>query len=138
MEIFNSIDEMCAYYNEKTNTYEFIKSRFPIDIELTFNLSTDANLIAGDIKAMDIKARDISAFDINACNIKAWDIKAMDITAWDITAWDIKAWAIKARNITFDAVCWAGNSFICNSVRGGRENAKYFCLDNDVIIKNKK
>lgn len=138
MEIFNSIDEMCAYYNEKTNTYEFIKSRFPMDIELTFNLSTDANLIAGDIKAMDINARDISAFDINAQNIKAWDIKAMDINAMNIKAWDIKAWEINARNIKFDAVCWACNSFICNSVRGGRENSKCFCLDNEVIIKNRR
>lgn len=85
-------------YNHTTNTYEFIKSRFPMDIELTFNLSTDSNLIAGDIKA----------------------------------------WGINARNIKFDAVCWAGNSFICNSVRGGRENSKYFCLDNDVIIKNRR
>ena len=105
---------------------------------------------ARDIKAWNIKARDIDARDINASDIDAWNIKARDINAWDIkardinardikardiNAWNIDAWDIDARDISFFAVCIAYTSFVCKSIIGRRENAKYFCLDKEVEIK---
>lgn len=51
---------------------------------------------------------------------------------------NIKACNINANNISFYAVCFAYNTFVCNAIRGRRENSKYFCLDSDVVIKSQK
>jgi len=40
--------------------------------------------------------------------------------------------------LNFYAVAFAYNSFKCKSVKGRRENSRYFCLDGDVIINGKK
>lgn len=128
MEIFNSIDEMCAYYNERTNAYEFYDNGEPLDVQLNFNLRISANLSVGYISALDIYAHDIQARDIYAYNINAHDIYACDIYACNINAHDIN----------FNAVCYAYKIFICNSIHGREENSKYFSLDNEVIIKNKE
>ena len=61
---------------------------------------------------------------VTAGNITAGDITARDITAGNITAWDI----------SFYAVCFAYAKFICRSVKGRKENAKYGCLDSEVQI----
>ena len=53
----------------------------------------------------------------------------------DISAGDISAWDISARNISFWAVAFAYVKFVCKSIKGTRENAKYFCLDNEIVIK---
>lgn len=65
--------------------------------------------------------------DINS-NIRAWDIKAKDISAWDINA----------NKISFTAVCFAYKTFVCNAIKGTRKNSKYFCLDSEIVISNKK
>ena len=97
MKIFKNIEEMKPYYNEKTNTYEFIENGCPIDIVIDFELDINSNIRAWDIKACeDIDAIDINAKDISACDIKACDIKAGDIKAWDINARNINAGNIKA------------------------------------------
>ena len=72
------------------------------------------------------------AGNINAWNIDAWNIDARDIVARDIVAWNIVAW-----NIDFFALAFAHVSFKCKSIKGRRENAKYGCLDSEVIIENK-
>ena len=143
MKVFNNLEEMEPYYNEETNTYEFIENNRLIDIKIDFDLNIECN-----IKALDIKARDINALDINAWNIKARDIEARDIEACDINACDIKADNINARDIkasninsnkiSFYSVCFAYKTFVCNSIEGRRENSKYFCLDSDVVIKSQK
>ena len=114
MKIFKNMEEMKPYYNEKTNTYEFIENGNLIDVKIDFDLNIECNIKSRDIKAKDIqacniksrdinawniKACDINACDINACDINARDIKACDINADDIIARDIKAWNIKARDI---------------------------------------
>ena len=102
------------------------------------------NINSGDINAWNIKARDIEACDINACEyINARNIKSSNINAWninvcDIEACDINAGNINANKISFYAVCFAYKTFVCNTIRGIRENSKYFCLDSDVVIKNQK
>ena len=101
------------------------------------------NINSGDIKAMDInaqniKALDINSGDINAGNINASNINAVNIKACDIKACDIKAWNIKANKISFYAVCFAYNTFVCNSIEGRSKNSKYCCLDSDVVIKSQK
>ena len=178
MKVFNSLEEMNPYYNEETNTYEFIENNRLIDIKIDFDLNMECNIKSRNIKALDIKARDIQALyikscdiksrnikalDIKACNINSGNIKACDIEAWDIEAFDIKArdiqafdinagdinaWDInsgdinarniKANNISFYAVCFARETFVCNSIKGRRENSKYFCLDSEVVIKSQK
>ena len=93
MKVFNSLEEMKLYYNEKINIYEFIENNRLIDIKIDFDLNME-------------------------CNIKARNIKA--------------------NNISFYAVCFAYNTFVCNSIKGRRENSKYFCLDSEVVIKSQK
>ena len=157
MKIFNSLEEMKPYYNEKTNTYDFIKNErwfhvsFDFDVDVKSNIKAkninawDINALdieAGNIKAMDInagdiiagdiKAWDIKAGDINAGDIKAWDINALDIEAGNIKARDINAGDIKAGDINFYGVCYAYKNIKCKSIKGSRENAKYFCLDGEV------
>ena len=124
MKVFNSLEEMKLYYNEKINTYEFIENNRLIDIKIDFDLNMECNIKARNIKAWNIKASD----DINACDINAWDIKARNINSGNI----------KANNISFYAVCFAYNTFVCNSIKGRRENSKYFCLDSEVVIKSQK
>ena len=163
MKVFNNLKEMKPYYNEEINTYIFSENNRLIDIKIDFDLNIECNIKARNIKSLDIKARDIQslyikacninscnikACNINSCNIKAWDIKARDIQAFDINASninsgdinanDINAGNIKANNISFYAVCFARETFVCNSIKGRRENSKYFCLDSDVVIKSQK
>ena len=128
MIVINNQEEMKPYYNEEINMYLFND-----DVKFICDIVVDSG-----IDACNIDARDIKAFDINACDIKAWDIKAWDIKSGDIKARDINACDIKADNISFYAVCFAYKTFVCNSIKGRRENSKYFCLDSDVVIKNQK
>ncbi len=168
MKQFNSLDDIKQYYNVNTDTYEFIENGEFIDIYINFNLYIESNIKACNIYAKDIKAgniksgninsKNINSGNINALNIKSWNINAGDIKAWNIKAWDInagniKAWNINAKDINaydinaydinaldikFYSVCFSRKNFICNSIKGIRENSKYFCLDSDVVINSKK
>lgn len=158
MITINNLEEMKPYYNEKINTYIFSENNRLIDIKIDFDLYITSHIYArcinvNNIKALyinawNIKALYINTCDINACNINAGYIKAGDINAWDINAWNINAWDInandinagniKANNISFYAVCFARETFVCNSIKGRRENSKYFCLDSEVVIKSQK
>lgn len=144
MITINNQEEIEPYYNEKINTYLFND-----DVDFKCNIVVYSGIFANDIKAWDINARNIksrninawdikASDDINALDINAWDIRAGDINAWDINASDINAMNINANNISFYSVCFARETFVCNAIRGRRENSKYFCLDSDVVIKNKK
>ena len=107
---FNNIKEIEKYYNEDTNTYEFVENCKRLDVKFNFDLKINAN----------IYARDIDAWDINAKNIDAGDINARDIDAWDIE---------------YYAVCFANESITCKSIKGNRANSKHFCLDGEIKIK---
>ena len=115
--------------------------RIEASIKVTGNIFTGnisaENISARNISAGDISARNIFAGNISAGNISAWDISAGDISAGDISAENISAGDISAENISFYAVCFAYRKFICKTIKGSRENSKYFCLDSEVIIKNK-
>ena len=128
MIVINNQEEMKLYYNEKINMYLFND-----DVKFICDIVVDSGINACDINAFDIKAWDIKARDINACDINACDIKAGNIKALDINARDINA-----NKISFNAVCFAYKTFVCNAIRGRRENSKYFCLDSDVVIKSQK
>ena len=141
MKTFKNFEEIKQYYNEDTNTYEFVENEQLLDVELIFELSVDSNIHAGNIKALNINALNINALNINAWDIDASDIDALNINAWDIDASDIDALGINACNINakdifFYAVCFARKTFVCKSIKGQRDNNKYFCLDSDVVIKN--
>lgn len=134
MITINNQEEMEPYYNEKINTYLFNDN-----VDFKCNIVVDSGIFSNDIKAWDINARNIKSRNINAWNIKASDdINAWDINAWDINASDINASDINANNISFYSVCFARETFVCNSIKGRRENSKYFCLDSDVVIKSQK
>lgn len=152
MKTFNNLEEMQPYYNENTDTYEFVENEKRFDVEFGFGLKTDRSINAKNIKALNIKAWNINARNINAgnidakdidaCNIKAedinsWNIYAANLTAGNIDAWNITADNIEACDIKFYAVCFAYETFVCNTIKGSRENAKYFCLDSDVVINKK-
>lgn len=94
-----------------------------VRFEVSFAIYADI-VVLGNIDALGINARDINARDIKACDINALGIKA----------WNIDALNINARNISFYAVAFAYQSFRCKSIKGGRENARYFCLDEEVKI----
>lgn len=139
MKQFNSIEKLQPYLNEKTKTYEFIEKGKLINIEITFDLTIDENILArdinaGNINAGDINARNINAEDINAGNITARHINAGNITAGDIDAWHIAAWSMNASVISFHGVCFAYKNIVCKSIKSRRENSRYFSLDGEVII----
>lgn len=154
MKKFNKLEEMRKYFNDKTNTYEFVEKGGPLNVEINFNISVKSNIRAGNIDARNISAYNITASRIDACNITAGNIDACDITAWDIVANDIDAWNITATNITtrnidarniegtviealniiFYSVCFAEYDIVCKSIKGRRTHAKYFSLDGNVII----
>lgn len=155
MLIINSLEQMKLYYNYKTNTYEFIENGMWLYISFDFNVDVESditawninarNINAWNINARDINAGNINARDINVGNITARDIKAVgninagNINALDINAWNINALDINARDIKFYAICYAYENFKCNTIKGIRKNAKYFCLDNEVeFIKEEK
>ena len=129
MKQFNSIKKLQPYLNEKTKTYEFIEEGKLINIEITFDLTIDENILARDINAEDINAEDINAGNINAGNINAGNI-----TAGDIDAWNIAAWSMDASVISFHAVCFAYKNIVCKSIKSRRNNTRYFSLDGEVII----
>ena len=160
MVVIHKQEEMQKYYIKEINIYLFNDDiKFSCDIVVdsdikahninardiqAHNINADdmkaCNIKARDIKALDINAGDINSGDINAHNINAWDIKSGDINAnninsLDINAWDINARNIKSNNISFYAVCFARETFVCESIEGRRENSKYFCLDSDVVIE---
>lgn len=97
LERFYSLDEIQPYYNEMTNAYEFFENGLLMDIEINFNLYTDADIIAGSIyghwvlKARDINARRISVNEINARDIDVWHIYTRNIFAREIYAIEIYA-----------------------------------------------
>ena len=113
MKTFKSLEEIQPYYNENTNTYEFIENGMRLDVKFEFDLMTDSNIFAQ--------------------NIDAWDIDA-----WDIDAWDIDAWDIDAGDISYYAVCVAYISFACHSVQGRRKNSRHFCLDGEIEYKTEE
>ena len=127
MLTINSLEEMKPYYNKNKNTYEFIENYKKIDICFTFSIDIKADINAGNIEAVNINAWNINAGDINARDIVAERINARNIDAGDIDAWNINA-----GNISFYAICCAHQTLKCKSIEGRRENAKYFCLDNEV------
>lgn len=138
MKVFNNLEKMKPYYNEETNIYIFSKNNKLIDIKIDFDLSIECGIKARNINARGIKSGDIQAVNINAGNINASNINAVNIKACDIKAGDIKAWDIKANKISFYAVCFAYNTFVCDSIEGRSKNSKYCCLDSDVVIKSQK
>ena len=137
MKTFNSLEEMKPYYNEKTNAYEFRENGTWIDVNFAFDLSVVADIKACNIDAYNINACNINACNIDARNINAYNIKARNINAWNIDAGNINAWNIDAGEITYLAVCFAYNNIVCTKIEGRRKNAKHFCLDGEIIIKDK-
>jgi hypothetical protein len=94
--------------------------------------------VTGNIDAHNINAHNIDAHDINAHDIDAHNINALNIDALNIDARNIDAYDIDAHDINYYAVCSAYTSFICDSVEGGRENSKHFCLDSDIEYREKE
>jgi len=133
MRTFSSLKEMKPYFNAITNSYEFFENGKLLDIEITFGLTINGNILARDINALDINAYDITAGDIDALSITAGDISSLNIKAWDINAGDIEA-----TEISFHAVCFAYKNIVCKSIKGRRANSRYFALDGEVIIKEEK
>ena len=128
-KIFNNLDEIKKYYDEKTNTYIFKEYGMYIDLVVfNFDLNAKSNIYARNIYARNINALNINARDIYVCYLNANDIKAHDIS----TA------SINADNIDYYAVCYAYENIKCNSIKGRKYNAKHFVLDGKVEVENDK
>ena len=138
---FENNEELKSYVEE----HKIIKESIKCD----FNISLNTDLIVkGNITAWNINADDINADDINANDIDAWNIKARNIDAWNIIsgnidainidARNIDAWHIKAWDISYDAVCFAYDNIVCNSIKGIRRNSRHFALDGELKINIKE
>lgn len=135
-KVFNSLEEIQKYYDEKSNTYIFKENGDYIDlIVFNFDLDIDANIDAWCIDALNVSAANIKAYDIDTRDLHALNIDAWDIYAWDIEACNIAAENIKARNISYFAVCFAYDNIKCKSIKGSRENSKHFVLDGKLEIE---
>lgn len=64
MKTFNSIEELKPYYNEDTNTYEFMENGMRMDVGFTFDLKVDSHIYARDINARNINALDINYYAV--------------------------------------------------------------------------
>ena len=142
---FDCIEDIEEYYDEKSNTYNFKENGQYINIvAFNFNLNVEANIDARDIKAQSINARDINASNISAWNIIAGDINAENIDSYNINVWNLRANNIKSDNIeanniyahdiSYWEVCYAIQNITCHSIKGRRENAKYFVLDGKLEV----
>jgi len=140
MIVFNSLEELKAYYYKDINTYVFED-----DVKFNFDVYVYSNINGYNITALDIKAIEITALNINAGNINAMDInvsdinaghiKAGNINASNINALNISALNITALNITYHAVCFSYDNIICNSIQGRRDNHRHFSLDGEIITR---
>ena len=138
---------MKIYKTQKEVEADIVNGKLVINDSVTFECSIKilASISARNISALDISARDILAENISAGNIYAENISARDISAGDISAWnilaenisalDISALDISAGGICFYAICCAYVKFECKSIKGRRDNSKYFCLDSEVVIR---
>jgi hypothetical protein len=125
--IFRNLGEMQPYFDEETNTYEFVKRGRYLDIEITFALDVKSNIRAGHVHALDIKA----------LNIEARDIFAEDVEAKTLEVRSIKAENIKAQDIEFWDLCITEGSIYCNSIQGRHFNSLYYCIDGGLHIDGK-
>lgn len=124
-KVFNNLDEIQKYYDEKTNTYIFKEYGIYISLVVfNFDLNVKSNIHAWNIYARNINALNIDAKDVNVCYLDANDIKAHDISAANINA----------NNINYYAVCYAYENIKCKSIKGRKYNAKHFVLDGHVYI----
>jgi hypothetical protein len=76
-------------------------------------------IVKGDLNCRDLNCRDLNCRNLNCRNLDCWDLKC-----WDLNCLDLD----------FYAVAFSYNSFKCKSVKGRRENSKYFCLDKEVEV----
>ena len=67
----------------------------------------------------DLNCRNLDCMDLNCRNLNCRNLKCGDLNCWDLD---------------FFAVAFAYSSFKCKSVKGRRENSKYFCLDKEVEV----
>jgi hypothetical protein len=143
---FNNLEEMQPYFNDRTNTYEFMEDGGVLEITIPFDFYTNKNIIAGNINAVNIEARNIEALNIDAKNIKAWNINAMninarDINAWNITAWNISTQIIDAKNINalkvLSTLTINTENIIATEINTGNISFQGVCFSyNDIICKS--
>ena len=144
VRVFNSLEEIQQYYDERANAYIFKENNNYIDkIIFHFDLKVDAcidaiNIEAHNIEAFNIYAYNINANDIKAYNIYAYMINANDVNSCDIAsnfiyannvnASDISASEIIAKTIMYNAVCYAYRHIKCNSIEGRYRLSQHFVL----------
>ena len=113
VKVFECVEDIEEYYDEKSNTYIFMDDNRYIDLIIfNFNLKIDANIDACSIIAKNILAYNISTSDIKADNINAYDIHA--------------------GNISYYAVCFTYYNLKCKSIEGRRGTTKHFSLDGEL------
>lgn len=145
----NTLKEMKKFYNKDSFTYIFNG-----DVEFTFDLELEGsiviwndlkakniNLDTGNIEAQNINANniyvgDIYAKNIEARNIEANDIRDADIVANNIVANNIMVNNIEAKHISYNAVCYAKDNIVCETIKGSHPNSKHFVLDGKLEVKN--
>ena len=124
-KVFNSLDEIQKYYDEKSNTYIFKEYGMYINLVIfNFDLNVKSNIYAWNIYGKNINALNINAKDIYACRLDANDIKVHDISAL----------SINANNINYYAICYAYENIKCKSIKGRKYNSKHFVLDGKLEV----
>ena len=124
--IFNTIEEIEKYYDEKSNTYVFKENGEYIGlVTFNFDLEVNASIEAYNIKSKNIKAHDIKAHDINVHDINVHNINAHDINGHIIIACDVKANSIDVK----DVIAW--EIYINNNIK-----AKYIVANSQITCKS--
>jgi len=108
-----------------------------VRFECSIKIEASIKIVAGNIDALNINAFNIDALNIDALNINALNINALNINALNINAFNIDAEDIDAGDILYYAVCFAYKNIKCLSIRAKRKVAKHFCLDGEIIFKEK-
>lgn len=144
MIIINNKEELDKYYNNKRKNAYVISD----NVEFTFDVDVEDDIMAFDINAQNIKARNIIGRDIsagnitgkyinadnvvgadifvdeiavdniNAKNIKTKTIRTSSIVVLDISANRIYADNVYANNILYGDICMVDDGISCISIKG--------------------
>jgi hypothetical protein len=136
---------MKTYYSNEEVKKDIVNGVLAIedDVAIAFDgFSIDADIKCKNIYSKSYK-RNINCGDIKCGDVKCWDVNCGDINCWDIkcndiNCWDIKCGDVNCGDINYYAVCCAYGNIKCKSIKSKRTNAKYFCLDGKITIKEDK
>ena len=93
-----------------------------------FNLQVKGNLDCWNLNCCNLNCWDLKCYNLDCRNLNCCNLDCCDLDCYDLDCWDLN----------FFAVCFAYDNIKCKSIKGRRENSRYFVLDGKIIINGKE